>query len=366
MMRNRLEARWIAVPLLAIGLSVLQAGTAASAPMLQTSKITAAGFVDAFPADDPNCPGCNGTYDPEDRALAAQDPLPSMEFVVRGPTGQELGRLSTQDFLGVQRAEFDVPIEDSYTVELVADPTSWQLCPNEARTRTLTQADFRLGTVTVQYDFTRGCSVAGPTATPRPGPTATLRPGETPEPTSVSRATSSPSKKKKEEGGPFGQIRGVAFIDHNQNGKIDSGEPGLNDVKVNLGGGGLEVSQITPADGTYNFPGLGPGTFDVFIDPGPEWRVTTPKKYSVPVNGTDVAGIDFGMVRVGAAPTDGAASAPRTARHFLIPAPGAGIRLPSTGLAELPRSPLLGLAVAVFGALAVVGYSADRRGNRRQ
>jgi hypothetical protein len=328
-----------------------------------TLTITTAGFVDKFGGTDPNCPGCNAVYDAEDRAEAESNPLPSMEFVVRSGSGAELGRQTTANFVGVQRAQFDVPEEESYTVELTSDPAGWQLCPTESRTRTLTQADFRLGAVTVRYNFTQGCNVVGPTPT-RSGPTATLRPGVTPSATP--RGTADPGDPdgpdRDNTGGPFGQIRGVAFVDMNESGKIEAGEPGLNDVKVNLGGGGLEVHQITASDGMFNFPGLGPTTYDVFIDPGPEWHITTPKKQAVPVNGNDVAGIDFGLIRHTdrAAAKATTAQGPRTGRTLVLP-PGAGIRLPHTGIAGIPEAPLLGLLAATLGGLALLGYGAERR-----
>jgi hypothetical protein len=360
--------RLVAVPLLVAGTLIALTRPASSAPAQQTTlTITTAGFVDKFGGSDPNCPGCNGVYDAEDRTEAESNPLPSLEFVVRSG-GAELGRQTTANFVGVQRAQFDVPEEETYTVELVSDPAGWQLCPTEARTRTLTQADFRLGAVTVRYNFTQGCSVVNPTATST-GPTATLRPGVTPSATPRGTpATPDPGDPDGPDrdnlGGPFGQIRGVAFIDVNESGAIEAGEPGLNDVKVNLGGGGLAVHQITKSDGMFNFPGLGPTTYDVFIDPGPEWFITTPKKRQVAVNGNDVPGVDFGLIRhTDRASVKAAAAQPRTGRTLVVP-PGSGIRLPATGIAALPEAPMLGLLAAALGGLAVLGYAAERR-NRR-
>jgi hypothetical protein len=165
--------------------------------------------------------------------------------------------------------------------------------------------------------------------------------------------------------GPFGQIRGVAFVDLNESGKIEAGEPGLNDVQVYLGGGGLEISQITKSDGMFNFPGLGATTYDVFINPGPEWHITTPKKQSVPVNANDVAGIDFGLIRHTDRGTHKVepGSGPGHARTLVLPA-GAGIRLPRTGITAMPEAPLLALLVATLGSLAALGYGAERRGNK--
>ncbi len=370
-MRTRNMLRWMTVTVLAAGVLAIEAQTASSAPARQTTvTITTAGFVDKFGGSDPNCPGCNGVYDAEDRAEAASNPLPSMEFVVKSGTGAELGRQNTADFLGVQRAEFTVAEEESYQIELATDPPGWQLCPTESRTRTLVQADFRLGAATVRFNFTQGCTIAAATPTPF-GPTATLRPGVTPSATPRPGSTRVPDPGDPDgrdrdgpQTGPFGQLRGVAFVDSNQNGKFEAGEPGLNDVQVYLGGGGLEISQVTKSDGMFNFPGLGATKYDVYINPGSEWFVTTPKKYTVPVNGNDVAGIDFGLIRYTdrgvATPMPGG---PRTARTYQLP-PGSGIRLPHTGFAGLPEAPLLALLVATLSGLAALGYGAERRGRR--
>ena len=372
MMRSAHALRLLAILLVALGAAAIPAEPAQAQ---QDLTIIAAGFVDIAGGTDPNCPGCNGIYDPEDQARAQSDPLTPMEFVVTNGAGQELGRMMTSNFLGVQRAEFQVPEEEEYFLDLVDDPTNWQLCPNEARNRRITRADFRLTQVTEVFHFTQGCEV-GETPTPPPSPTV---PGSTPMPTVPGStpvpATPRPPSDEDDAAdaadaadrgrNPLGQIRGIAFIDLNQDGQIGPGEPGLNDVKVNLGGGGLEVFQITPGDGTFNFPGLGVGHYDVFINPGPEWKVTTPRKYTVFVSGNDVAGVDFGLARVGdAVPDTAAAAAPRTARRLVIPAPGAGISLPATGIADLPRGPMMGLLAVALGALAAWGVTLERR-NRR-
>jgi hypothetical protein len=59
-------------------------------------------------------------------------------------------------------------------------------------------------------------------------------------------------------------ISGAAYIDLNQNGVRDSGEPGAFDFKINLYNNGLLVGQTTTAaDGTFSFNGLGPGSYFV-------------------------------------------------------------------------------------------------------
>jgi hypothetical protein len=57
-------------------------------------------------------------------------------------------------------------------------------------------------------------------------------------------------------------VSGVAYIDLNQNGVRDAGEPGAFDFKVNLYNNGILVGQTTTAvDGSFSFVGLGPGNY---------------------------------------------------------------------------------------------------------
>jgi len=354
-MRTLLTHRWL---LLLVLVALVAAGSgprpAHATPHQQTLTILALGFVDVFGGSDPNCPGCNGEYDPEDEQEAMNDPLPSMTFVVLDAGGAELDRQQSTPLAGLQRATFEVPELPEYTLVLETDPAGWTLCSNESRRRQLTQDDFQLGSTREDFHFTKGC-LQGETPTPEPtvpgGPTAPP-PGDTPDP--------GDDDEQKEPFERLGAIHGLAFIDLNQDGKLGPDEPGLNDVAVHLAGGGLDLVQLSRVTGQYSFDGLGTGEYDLFISPGPEWRVTTPSKYSaVHVDRNTVMGIDFGLVRVG--PPAAAPAAPR----LVAPAPGAGIRLPSAGIANLPVSGTLGLLGLVLGALAVLGIAVERRNGAR-
>jgi hypothetical protein len=278
-----------------------------------------------------------------------------MTFIVKDGTGTELARQDTTELsVGIQRTLFTVPEGTDFDVTLDAPPAGWVLCKNETATRHLTADDFQLGNAREEYHFTTSCSAGVETETPAPT-------SETPAvPTSPANATPKPtgvpgSSQAKSEA-QLGSIKGIAFIDQNGDGKLDPTDPGLNDVLVHLDGGGLQLTHLTPGNGTYSFDGLGAGKYDVYITPGPEWRVTTKRIYSgVSVApGQVVMGIDFGLVRVGQP----------------VPAPkakviaGASVRLPATGIAELPAAPILGLATLLLGALGALGMSAERRKNR--
>jgi hypothetical protein len=81
----------------------------------------------------------------------------------------------------------------------------------------------------------------------------------------------------------------TVYIDQNQNGKLDAGEP----------------STTTDQDGNYAFTGVVPGTYTVAEVPQPGWIQTAPAThtYSVTVTSGQVAnGIDFGNQQSNAPP----------------------------------------------------------------
>lgn len=322
-------------------------------PNQQGLELVVIGFVDLFGGNDPDCPGCNGEYDPEDEDAAMTDPLPDMEFRVLDTGGTEIARDTTTALAGLQRVFFqnlpDLQDNETLTLELVAGPVGWELCPNESATRTLTIDDFQLGSSREDYHFWHGCAV-NPTATP------TTPAGPSPTPTATKQPSDGGGEEKGGEPEPLGSIKGLAFIDLEGDGILGPNDPGLNDVGVHLVGGGLQLFQITGSTGQFSFDGLGAGEYDVYVQPGPEWRVTTPSRYKVRVSGNVVTGIDFGFVRVAGAPV----------KKAKVIAPGRGVRMPSTGFTDLPLPRLMGVVTLVLAGLTVVGFSTERRKKRRQ
>ena len=145
--------------------------------------------------------------------------------------------------------------------------------------------------------------------------------------------------------GGRGEIRGVAFIDENQNGHIEGMEGGIGDVLVRLEGNGLDLVFKTLPTGQFSFSNLAPGTYNVLVVAGGGAQITTPSFYRVLVNGDVIQGVDFGFT-----------SRPRG------PAPRAyNPRLPSTGIADVPMAPLFGGIALALGALAGLGLVAERR-----
>lgn len=369
-MRMSLSLRLVPILLVATLLAAATTASVQAAPEPQAATVTiiVLGFVDVFGGNDPDCPGCNGEFDPEDQDHADQDPLAAFTVIVRDASGAQIARETTQSLAGLQRVSIDVPEGAEFTVELEGDPAGWELCPNESPTRTLTSEDFQLGNALEEFHFWHGCAsmptrtptTTGATATPRPtvtpgGPTLTPAPA-TPEPTE--EPDEDMDEDEADEGAaepehaPLGSIRGLAFIDVNEDGLLGPDEPGLNDVGVHCHGGNVQLYQLTNGAGQFSFDGLGEGHYDVFIDPGPEWRVTTTSKYSAVhvVGGEAVLGIDFGMVRDGAAADS----------DLVVQAPGSGIRLPDTGIADVSPNQLVVVMALLLAGLALAGFSSER------
>ncbi len=357
-MQTMLSLRWRAV----LAAAVLVAGAAALfAPTHSTVRaqenpltIFAIGFVDVAGGSDANCPGCDGEFGADDEAFATDNPLPELEFIVKDQGGTEIASGFTEALANLQRAQIEVPelLEgEEYTLELVQAPDGWQLCPNESASRTLTIDDFQLGSTREDFHFWKGCQAQATETPTGEEPTVTPPSGATPKP------TAKPGGEDKDDDDDehratterLGSIKGLVFGDQNQDGSLGPSEPGMSGVGVHLRGGGLDLYQVSSGTGQFSFDGLGAGEYDVFVQTGPEWKITTPALYKVKVNGDTVMGIDFGLVRTGAAPSEA---------HRVR-------RLPPTGVADLPTSGLLGAIAAVLGAVAVVGYSFERRRARQ-
>jgi hypothetical protein len=387
-MRN-LTSRLVLLCAAALFTIGLWAGVAEAAPAMQDADITIVGQVDVAGSDDPTCPVCNLALDMDDTTYAATNPLPSFDVRVL-MNGAEVDTITTSAAGdAIQIATFtgmELLDGESYTIEVVGDPSGWLGCFNDSPSKTLTIDDFDLGGARVDFFFYVDTECPGggaePTATATVGPTSTpvlptVTPGGptvTPMPTSE-EPTAMPGDDDDDDddddkaddgdhpgrhkdfsrsfGSPasaLGSIRGVSFIDHNGNGQIDAGEPGLNDVGVRIQGGGLDKTYLTDGTGMYGWDGLGPGEYHVFIEPGSEWTITTPQRYLVSINGGITQGIDFGLTR-------GAAMAGGTGGRLI----GATPRLPATGIADLPTVPLLGTLAALLAGLAMVGLAVERR-----
>lgn len=380
----------LASTLLGLFAGVITPAMAAPARQQATLTIFAIGFADLAGGDDPNCPGCDEFFDPEaDEPLAAENPLPGLTFTVTDKDGVEVGTFTTEQLATLQRGMIDVPDladGETYTLELTGVPAGWELCASQSASRTLTVDDFQLGSTRQDFFLNLICDNTEPTAVPTVDPNVTVAPTQ-PGATDVPGATSEPKPTKKpgsnggddddddDKGGSagsssgasttgvttsggttagggigmisggngsggLGDIMGLAFIDVDNNGLLGPNDPGLNDVGVHLEGGGLKLYQVTGATGQFSFAGVGAGEYDVYITVGSEWRITTPARYHVKITGGKVSGVDFGMNR-GAAPK--------------------AVRMPATGIANLPAAGLAGGLALLLSALGAMGFVMERR-----
>jgi hypothetical protein len=148
----------------------------------------------------------------------------------------------------------------------------------------------------------------------------------------------------------------LAFIDENEDGMLGPEEPGINAVGVYLEGGSTKLSQATNGAGQFSFDGLQETKYDVYINPGSDWRVTTTDRYTdvEVVGGEIVMGIDFGLVRINGSADD----------DLVVPPPGGGIRLPDTGIANISTNRMVMVMALLLAGLALFGFSSERF-NRR-
>ncbi len=372
---RRRELRYLMAAAIALAVVTALVWPVRAAPHAQTSyRIDVSAYPDL--AGDgpraPDCLGCDGQFGTGDAIRGRVDPLPSLEVILLDGAGVELQRsTSNPEANGRQRASFTVAQPGDFQVELAAVPTDWELCPGTALRTRIQASDFDLSSrrARVQYGLWHGCQV--PTATPTEGIPTAERPTVTPvvtatvvvTPTESVEPTAAPTSpaptEPAEEPVPqvealprpagLGAILGLVYLDLNEDGWLGPEEPGIPEVGVHLEGGDLSLIQMTTVAGNFEFTGVGPGTYDVFIDVPAGHSVSNTDRYTnVWVDGETVAGVDFGLTRVA------------TPDPQMPPVePTTGPLLPRTGVA--PHSSgrvLLGMA-ALIGVLGLLGLALE-------
>lgn len=121
--------------------------------------------------------------------------------------------------------------------------------------------------------------------TPTPTATATITPTEepvTPTPTS----------------GPGGVVEGVAYVDENENGTPDGGEPRVQNVTIELRSETTAATQtaLTGADGSYRFEGLAADSYRVKVSRVPSgYSAEGLLPYVVPVSESSTITINWAL-----------------------------------------------------------------------
>lgn len=130
-----------------------------------------------------------------------------------------------------------------------------------------------------------------------------------------------------------GTIRGMVFLDVDQDGVFDAGESGLAGIPIHVEtNGSWATDLVTGDDGTYGPAGLKPAQYRVRIDVPPGYVATTPLgRGPFALNGNAVTGQDFGLASVPVLlPESGALGATAGSVALLLLAAGAALMLTGT------------------------------------
>lgn len=131
-------------------------------------------------------------------------------------------------------------------------------------------------------------------------PLATPTPTSTPTPTQTPTATPSPTPTATPSPTPtpaVGAISGQVWHDVNRNGRVDSGEPGLPDVRVSAyRNSALVTDTLTAADGAYRLEDLDADVAYTIVETDPRfYSSTTPNQQTALVSaGTVIQAMNFG------------------------------------------------------------------------
>jgi LPXTG-site transpeptidase (sortase) family protein len=190
---------------------------------------------------------------------------------------------------------------ETHTPTRTSTPTETE---TETPTRTPTDTPTPTETETPTYTETYT-----PTPTPTPTETETETPTHTPTETPTPTQTETPSPTRTitptvtSTPTPTqvpGRINGVVFTDLNANGVQDPGELGIGGVTVTLYDnlGGIVGTQVTAADGSFDFPNLAPGGYSVVETDPLGYLSTTNNNVPVTVPAGGTVPVNFGDRRI--------------------------------------------------------------------
>ncbi len=92
-----------------------------------------------------------------------------------------------------------------------------------------------------------------------------------------------------------GSIAGFVFLDSDGDGVLGPSEPGLTVVPVQLKGP-VDRTVLSSMNGAYSFTDLPPGSYDISVEPGPEWSAQSQGMYAgLVVNGDALENVNFAL-----------------------------------------------------------------------
>ena len=93
-----------------------------------------------------------------------------------------------------------------------------------------------------------------------------------------------------------GSIEGFVFLDSDTDGALGPTEPGLRIVRVQLKGP-VDRTVLSSMNGAYRFTDLPAGSYDISVDPGPDWEVQSQGMYAgLAVDGDALENVNFALV----------------------------------------------------------------------
>ncbi|MBA4313383.1 MAG: hypothetical protein C0417_12235 [Chlorobiaceae bacterium] len=95
----------------------------------------------------------------------------------------------------------------------------------------------------------------------------------------------------------FGSISGTVYNDVNHNGQLDTGEPGLAGIQINLNGESFSLQAITPAGGAWSFSNLPAGQYSISESIPNGYHITEPTTgiHEVQIlSSSNITGLRFG------------------------------------------------------------------------
>ena len=180
--------------------------------------------------------------DPPAQVTAGPALVNDLDLLIDGPDGDIYpgGGTSANRVDNVETVRLENPTPGKYTVQVIANRVNPTYGSQPFALVATTRQTFEANATNVNVG---GGAPGAPTPRPTPGPTPVPAPD------------------------PVGTLSGVVYVDANQNGRRDRGEPGLANAEVAVlsANGQVAARTTTDANGAYTIADLPPGSYDLQI-----------------------------------------------------------------------------------------------------